>query len=170
MTFLSLEPVLSFLKGRGKGRASSGKGFGRKKNPIGKDGSVMTCHTCGSEEHLQARCPQNAQPPRPAPHLYTAIEGTVPEGGPLDSVLQPQFSFVATEATSAATPSSSDASTPAASDTWHTPGGNDPWARSHGDSASDASWTDVPQGRWVHSVGGRRNRRTWVTTEPTQTQ
>ena len=164
MTFLSQEPVLSFLKGRGKGKASSGKGFGRKRNPIGRDGNVMKCHTCGSEEHLQAKCPQNTQPP----HLYAAVEGTIPEGGPLSEVLQPQFSFVATEAT-ATTPTSSEVPTPAASDTWHAPGGNDPWAQARGDSASDSSWTNLP-GRWVHSVGGRRSHWTWESTEPAQAQ
>ncbi len=43
---------------RHKGKGSSGKGFGRKKNPIGKDGRVMTCSECGSEEHFRARCPK----------------------------------------------------------------------------------------------------------------
>ena len=43
--------------GRGMSR-SSGKGFGRKGNPKGRDGRPLKCHICGSEEHLQAKCPQ----------------------------------------------------------------------------------------------------------------
>ena len=49
----------------GKGRTwrkSSGKGGkGRKGNPKGPDGKVMTCHECGSTEHLVARCPRRRQ-------------------------------------------------------------------------------------------------------------
>ena len=42
-------------KGAGRG---SGKGHGRKRNPRGCDGNVMTCRVCNSEEHFAARCPQ----------------------------------------------------------------------------------------------------------------
>ncbi len=51
----------SFLinRNRDKSTRTSGKGFGRVKNPIGQDGKVMTCRTCGSEEHFQRECPQN---------------------------------------------------------------------------------------------------------------
>ena len=54
------EDTLAYLKGKGKGNRShsSGKGFGRRKNPRDRNGSLMKCHNCGSEEHLVARCPQ----------------------------------------------------------------------------------------------------------------
>ena len=50
-------------KGRGKGhkagrRFSTGKGFGRRTNPNGKDGQPMKCHGCGSETHLVKDCPK----------------------------------------------------------------------------------------------------------------
>ena len=47
--------LLAAMKGAGKGK---GKGEGRKGNPRGKNGEIMTCHECGSTEHLVARCPQ----------------------------------------------------------------------------------------------------------------
>ena len=47
--------LLAAMKGAGKGK---GKGKGRKSNPRGKNGEIMTCHECGSTEHLVARCPQ----------------------------------------------------------------------------------------------------------------
>ena len=43
-------------KGKSKGKRTSGKGLGRKRNPIGRDGTVMTCNTCGSEEHFANNC------------------------------------------------------------------------------------------------------------------
>ena len=43
-------------KSKGKGKRTSGKGFGRKRNPIGRDGAVMTCNTCGSELHFANNC------------------------------------------------------------------------------------------------------------------
>jgi hypothetical protein len=46
-------------KGKSKGsRRTTGKGMGRKKNPIGSDGNVMTCSICNSEEHFRAVCPR----------------------------------------------------------------------------------------------------------------
>ena len=46
-------------KGNSKGRRRSfGKGRGRRGNPKGADGNTMKCHTCGSEDHLKADCPQ----------------------------------------------------------------------------------------------------------------
>ena len=53
------EEVAAFLSGKGKGDRShsSGKGFGRRKNPKGRDGQIMRCHECQSDEHLVARCP-----------------------------------------------------------------------------------------------------------------
>ena len=54
------DDTLAYLKGKGKGKRShtSGKGFGRRGNPRDRNGEVMKCHNCGSEEHLAARCPQ----------------------------------------------------------------------------------------------------------------
>ena len=40
------------------GTHTSGKGFGRKGNPLGKDGKKLKCHECGSEDHLRAQCPK----------------------------------------------------------------------------------------------------------------
>ena len=44
-------------KGKSKGKRTTGLGFGRKRNPKGKDGNVLKCHECDSEEHLVAQCP-----------------------------------------------------------------------------------------------------------------
>ena len=45
---------------RGPGdKGKGGKGGGSKQNPRGKDGKIMTCHKCGSTEHLLRRCPKN---------------------------------------------------------------------------------------------------------------
>ena len=61
------EEIFMGGKGRGKGRGhragkrSSGKGFGRKQNPRGKDGQIMKClgknGECGSTTHLKRDCP-----------------------------------------------------------------------------------------------------------------
>ena len=61
-------------KGKSKGKRTSGLGFGRKTNPKGKDGNIMKCHECDSEDHLVAQCPRRnnrnntnahlAQPPQ----------------------------------------------------------------------------------------------------------
>ena len=52
--------VQAFLatKGKGKGSSSSGKAFGRRRNPRDRNGNVMTCRSCGSEEHFAAKCPK----------------------------------------------------------------------------------------------------------------
>ncbi len=54
------DDTLAYLKGKGKGKRAhtSGKGFGRRGNPRDRNGEIMKCHNCGSEEHLAARCPQ----------------------------------------------------------------------------------------------------------------
>lgn len=53
-------PPNAFAGGKGKGGSKSGGGKGRK-NPRDKNGELMKCHVCGSDEHLQRRCPQNQQ-------------------------------------------------------------------------------------------------------------
>ena len=52
-----VHPIMSFLSGKGKGNRShsSGKGFGRKKNPKDRNGQIMPCHNCNSDEHLVAQ-------------------------------------------------------------------------------------------------------------------
>ena len=52
-TFL---PPTAFAGGKGA-RKGQGKGFPRK-NPRGKDGQVLKCAKCGSDEHLWRKCPQ----------------------------------------------------------------------------------------------------------------
>ena len=42
-------------KGKKSGKGNAGASF---KNPIGQDGKRMTCHSCGSDEHLIAQCPK----------------------------------------------------------------------------------------------------------------
>ena len=50
--------ALAYLSSKGKGGNTSGKGgFGRKGNPIGRDGKQMECFECGSTEHLAEKCP-----------------------------------------------------------------------------------------------------------------
>ena len=46
-------------KGGGKRPGSSGKGKGRRKNPRGRDGNIMKCRICDSDEHFQRECPHN---------------------------------------------------------------------------------------------------------------
>ena len=48
----------TFFKGRGKGSRTSGKGFGRRINPKGRDGQILKCSICQSQYHLRAKCPQ----------------------------------------------------------------------------------------------------------------
>ena len=57
------DDVAAFLTGKGKGNRghTSGKGFGRRKNPKDRSGQTMTCHGCGSDEHLIANCPQKGK-------------------------------------------------------------------------------------------------------------
>ena len=46
-------------KGKSKGkRRSGGKGKGRRTNPRGRDGRIMTCSICGAEDHFRAECPR----------------------------------------------------------------------------------------------------------------
>ena len=54
------DDALAYLKGRGKdGRvSSSGKGFGRRKNPKDRAGNIMKRRVCDSEEYFAAKCPK----------------------------------------------------------------------------------------------------------------
>ena len=45
---------IAYLAGMGAPQ-TSGKGKGRKRNPIGKDGQVLKCFGCGSETHLREK-------------------------------------------------------------------------------------------------------------------
>lgn len=58
-SYAAFLPPGAFAGGKGK---SSGKGggFGRK-NLKDKNGQIMKCNKCGSDEHLWRRCPQNQQ-------------------------------------------------------------------------------------------------------------
>lgn len=67
----------SYFKGKGKGGKSSGKGFGRKFNPKGRDGNILKCSICSSIYHLRKRCPQNPE----------AQRGRVQSSGPQSSQL-----------------------------------------------------------------------------------
>ena len=58
-TYSSFLPPNAFAAHRGPGGKGKGKGGGSKQNPRGKDGKIMTCHKCGSTEHLLRRCPKN---------------------------------------------------------------------------------------------------------------
>ena len=57
-TYSSFLPPNAFAAHRGPGGKGKGKGGGSKQNPRGKDGKIMTCHKCGSTEHLLRRCPK----------------------------------------------------------------------------------------------------------------
>lgn len=55
-----LEQVF-FGQGKGMGKLhTTGKGKGRKRNPIGADGQVMKCSICGSDVHFRGECPRNS--------------------------------------------------------------------------------------------------------------
>ena len=82
-SYLNLGEALeqsSYFKGKGKGGRSSGKGFGRRINPKGRDGEVLKCSVCNSIYHLRARCPQGAQSSTPAAASAPASSGHNPAG------------------------------------------------------------------------------------------
>ena len=54
----------AFATGKGK---SGGKPRGA--NPIGKDGNVLLCSICSSDQHLRNVCPQRAQQPTQRTHF-----------------------------------------------------------------------------------------------------
>ena len=72
--YLTGDDVEFFLKGKGKDHRKHiiGKGFGRRKNPKDKDGNVMLCRKCGSDEHFEKNCPNNTGG---APNLLTMGAG-----------------------------------------------------------------------------------------------
>ena len=68
--FLNIGDVLqqsAYFRAKGKGGKSSGKGFGRKTNPTGRDGEPLRCSICGSSYHLRARCPRRTDNPGSQP-------------------------------------------------------------------------------------------------------
>jgi hypothetical protein len=75
------------FRGKGKGGKSTGKGFGRRENPRGRDGEIMKCSTCGSTTHLRARCPQGASGSAPPQPSAPALHGFTQDEGPLAGVL-----------------------------------------------------------------------------------
>ena len=56
---LSRQELDAFIAQRGNSARAftSGKGFGRRGNPKGKDGKPLKCRGCGSEDHLVRECP-----------------------------------------------------------------------------------------------------------------
>ena len=63
-SYLNIDSLLqqsAYFRSKGKGGNSSGKGFGRKQNPCGRDGEPLRCSTCGSAYHLRARCPRRTE-------------------------------------------------------------------------------------------------------------
>ena len=74
LTDTHVEQVFA-IKG-GKGKRSSGKGFGKsgQTNPKGPDGRPLECHECGSDTHLVAQC--TARQNRERAHL--AVEDNHP--------------------------------------------------------------------------------------------
>ncbi|CAE7437517.1 unnamed protein product [Symbiodinium necroappetens] len=54
-TYAAFLPPTAFAGGKGAGKT---KGGFHRKNPRGKDGQVLKCSKCGSEEHLWRKCPQ----------------------------------------------------------------------------------------------------------------
>ena len=68
-SFLNIGEALqqsAYFRAKGKGGKSSGKGFGRKVNPTGRDGEPLRCSVCGSSYHLRARCPRRTDTPATA--------------------------------------------------------------------------------------------------------
>ena len=82
-SYLNIDGLLqqsAYFKGKGKGGTSSGKGFGRKQNPCGRDGEPLRCSTCGSAYHLRARCPRRTETSGPtvAPNPSSQPQRTAP--------------------------------------------------------------------------------------------
>ena len=80
----------------------SGKGKKGRKNPRGPDGKPMTCHECGSDEHLIRDCqkrkggPQALPPPGPRLQTGPKVSGQMGRAYNASDVLgakEPYFSF-----------------------------------------------------------------------------
>ena len=63
-TYASFLPPGAFAGGKGKG-----KGKGPRTNPRGRDGKVLRCSKCNSEQHLWRQCPLVTQPTSTASHF-----------------------------------------------------------------------------------------------------
>ena len=64
LTDIEFEEVLFGGRGKGRGKGilnTTGKGKGRKQNPMGPDGNTMTCDTCGSAPHIWKDCPNKGK-------------------------------------------------------------------------------------------------------------
>ena len=80
-SYLNLDGLLqqsSYFKGKGKGGKSSGKGFGRKTNPCGRDGEPLKCSVCGSSYHLRAKCPRSTSSDNPGSSTQAAASSQGP--------------------------------------------------------------------------------------------
>ena len=74
---------MTYVRGLGKGEragTSTGKGFGRRLNPIGRDGQVRKCSICNHEFHNCKDCPQRTDN-HPCPHCDFPLQ-TVPASQP----------------------------------------------------------------------------------------
>lgn len=87
-----LNAVFSYFGSKGKTKGT-GKGKGRRGNPIGTDGKVMTCSICKSEQHFRAQCPQNTQTEGRQAASYAAYKDapSLTNSGPLQKL----FNFMA---------------------------------------------------------------------------
>ena len=57
-SYAAFLPPSAFAGNKGGSKSKgSGKGFSRK-NPKGRDGQILKCSKCGSDEHLWRKCPQ----------------------------------------------------------------------------------------------------------------
>ena len=153
------EEVYAFGKARGKGKGrkgkSSGSGFGRapgSKNPTGRDGEIMKCYDCGSDEHLAGSpdCPNRGKgkgknkgkmfPIMPSTprgpqgdsgeydwHSPSHWQSPSASGGPLATVHHTWPILQADGSTGHDDPMPpADHAPPAAADPWQA---NDPWSR-----------------------------------------
>lgn len=96
-SYLASEDGHAYLRGTGKGKRShtSGKGSGRKQNPRGRDGQIMKCRGCDSEEHFAAKCPRAGQASSSSNlagpsfvHVSAFVQPETERSGPLAALLQ----------------------------------------------------------------------------------
>ena len=72
-TYAAFLPVSSFAGGKGKGGSKGA--IGKKGSPRGRNGEVLRCHKCNSDQHLWRQCPMVTQggshfaQPHPTPSL-----------------------------------------------------------------------------------------------------